>query len=55
MEYISNVKYIQVIDPVEDYVTLMQSIFDFNQIKNLLGSDKLKVLRLMKFLDVNIM
>jgi len=35
---------VQVIDPVEDYVTLMQSIFDFNQIKNLLGSGKLKVL-----------
>ena len=33
----------QVIDPVEDYVVLMQSIFDFNQIKQLLASGKLKV------------
>eukprot|EP00088_Acartia_fossae_P013844 TRINITY_DN17318_c0_g1_i1.p1 TRINITY_DN17318_c0_g1~~TRINITY_DN17318_c0_g1_i1.p1 ORF type:complete len:563 (-),score=106.87 TRINITY_DN17318_c0_g1_i1:601-2289(-) len=36
---------VKVIDPVEDYVQLMQSIFDFGQIKQLVGEGgKLKVL-----------
>jgi len=36
---------VQVIDPVEDYVSLMKSIFDFDMIKRLVGEGgKLKVL-----------